>query len=141
MHMTYDAEADVLNISFTARSRPGVHHEKVADGVYLGWAENRLADIQVLQASRHVLRATLEQIDSATTMCTPRELAKEHGLAAGSIANAAAAGRLPGAVKRGGTWFIPSSGFVNYLEARPPSGRPPKSAKARRARKRATTRR
>jgi len=141
MRLTYDPEADVLDISLTERRRPGVQHEKVATGVYLGWSENRLAGIQVLQASKHVPRGTLERIDSAAVMCTPRELAREHGLVAGSIANAAAAGRLPGAVKRGGTWFIPSSAFVNYLEARAPSGRPPKSVKARRARKRTRTQR
>lgn len=31
-------------------------------------------------------------------MCTPRELSQVHGLSADSIANAAAAGRLAGAV-------------------------------------------
>lgn len=140
MRMTYDPEADVLLIQLAERRGPGVAYDKVATGVLLGWtADERLSAIQILQASKHAPREVLERVESAATMSTPQELAKEHGLAAGTIGNAAAAGRFPGAVKRGGTWLIPNSAFVNYLEARGAAGRPPKSAKARRARKRSST--
>jgi hypothetical protein len=48
---------------------------------------------------------------------TPDELAKHTPIAASTWRNRAAAGQIPGAIKKGKTWLIPNPAHANYMAA------------------------
>jgi uncharacterized protein YuzE len=136
MRITYDVEVDVLDISLTEKGHDRAASREVLPGVYLSVTpKGQLINIEMLDASRHLPMKELEELPSPVGYMTPNELARDSGLKAGTIADAAAAGKIEGVIKRGRIWRIPSAAFANYLERRSPSGRLPKSKKGRKERR------
>jgi uncharacterized protein YuzE len=135
MHATYDNEADALSITLlptVARART----VQVARGVLAHFDRaDHLIEFEILEASAHYPHPVLEQISSPAEYLTLSEAAREAGLAPSTLRWQIRKQRLV-AEKRGHDWLVTRAALWTYLENRSPRGRPPRSRKARRARKR-----
>jgi excisionase family DNA binding protein len=136
MQMTYSIGADALAIEFDPDGE-GARSQEVAPGLVLDFtAEGKLLALELLNASRHVPRATLERLPTPARYLTLVEAAEESGLSPVTLRRQIAAGRLS-AVKRGRDWLVDETALVNYLESRDARGRPSaqRAARTRRSRR------
>lgn len=134
--MTYSIGADALAIEFDPDGE-GARSQEVAPGLVLDFtAEGKLLALELLNASRHVPRATLERLPTPARYLTLVEAAEESGLSPVTLRRQIAAGRLS-AVKRGRDWLVDETALVNYLESRDARGRPSaqRAARTRRSRR------
>lgn len=133
MYIHYDIHADALAIQLT-EDHGHLRTVQVAPGVHLDFdKQGRLVALELLDASHHMPRQTLEQLPSPKRYLTLIEAAKESRLSAETLRSQIHKGRIS-AVKRGRDWLVDETALINYLESRDARGRP--SAKQARARKR-----
>lgn len=130
MHIQYDVQVDALTIQLTSgRGRPRT--VQVAPGVHLDFDQsNRLIALELLDASHHVPRQTLEQFPSPKRYLTLVEAAKESRLSADTLRSQIHKGRIT-AIKRGRDWLVDATALTNYLESRDARGRPATHPRAR----------
>jgi uncharacterized protein YuzE len=131
IEMRYDPEADALAVEL----RPGASSARtvrVSDTVRADFdARGRLLGLEVLNASWHLDRKTLNGLPSGDDWLSLAEAEHESGLRATTLRVLLHRGRLVGE-KRGRDWFVKATALFNYLESREAQGRRPTSAKARR---------
>jgi uncharacterized protein YuzE len=121
--LTYDPEADALAIDLVASPVGRVLTRRLTADHHLDFdSRGRLVGIEVLHASRHYPRTTLERLPNGVEWLTLEEAARESGLAASTLRNQINAQRLP-AVKRGRDWLVAGHELWNYMESRSPRGR------------------
>jgi hypothetical protein len=137
--ITYDAAADAVAIilSPTPRGKHPVTRALDANvpqlrGDFIG---TQLVAFEILDASSLIDPKALSQYGSSVEWLILEDAAKEAKRALVTIRQAAAAGRIEGAEKRGRDWFIPRAGLWNYLETLAPAGRPPANRRAPQARR------
>jgi uncharacterized protein YuzE len=133
IQIRYDREADALAVEFRRRAR-SARTVRVSDTVQVDFdSKGRLMTVEVLDASHHVERKSLDALPSATEWLTLAEAEKESGLRATTLRVLLNRGRLSGE-RRGRDWFVNSTALWNYLESRDARGRPATSPKGRRRR-------
>jgi uncharacterized protein YuzE len=130
VQIRYDGKADALAIDFgESRARPRT--VRVTDTVRLDFdRDGRLLSVEVLDASFHVPRAELEQLDAGEEWLTLQDAAQESGLAPATLRVQLNHGRLKGK-KRGRDWFVERAALLTYLESRSARGRPATSGPRR----------
>jgi uncharacterized protein YuzE len=136
MKITYDRAADALAIQFTSGKGKRPRTMGVAPGVHLDFdADGHLVALELLDASVHIPKAELEQLDTAAEELTLVEAAKESGHEAGTLRVLANSGRLA-ARKKGRDWVVTRAALYTYLESRDVRGgkvTPPRKRRAPRA--------
>lgn len=135
MRATYDPTADAVSLELVpgaARART----LRVDAGTLLHYdRQKRLIELELLGASGRYERAALEEMASPAEYLTLLAAAKESGLSPVTLRQQLQKGRLAG-MKQGRDWMVSRAALLTYLDNREASGRPPRSRKARRARKR-----
>jgi excisionase family DNA binding protein len=128
MQTTYDPTVDALAIQFRdGAKRPAT--KEVAPGLFLDFdREGRLVALELLDASRHIARAELDQLPTGgrlLTLAEAAQLAKREKatLSPVTLRVQIRNGRIP-ATKRGRDWLIHETDLINYLESRERTGRP-----------------
>lgn len=118
--ITYDPEADAVAIELGEKPHGRVRTKRLTTDHRADFdARGRLTGIEILNASQHYPRLTLERLPSGAEWLTLTEAAKESGLKAGTLRVQINKGRLP-AVKRGRDWLVAGHELWNYLERRTP---------------------
>lgn len=133
IELRYDREADALAVEFRQGAR-SARTVRVSDTVNVDFdAKGRLITVEVITASHHIERKSLDALPSPIEWLTLTEAEKESGLRATTLRVLLNRGRLAGE-KRGRDWFVEGTALWNYLESRESRGRPATSPKARRRR-------
>jgi excisionase family DNA binding protein len=134
MQVTYDAEADAVSITLLA-DVPRAKTVQVRRGILVHFdAQDRLLELEILQARAQYPPATLERLGSPVEYLTLAQAAKETGLDASTLRRQILNKRLQGE-KRGHDWLVTRAALWTYLDSRAPSGRPARRKKARRPRR------
>lgn len=129
--MRYDRDADALAVELRAGAT-SARTVRVSDTVRVDFdAKGRLITLEVLDASGHLDRKTLETLPTAGEWLTLAQAEHESGLRATTLRVLLNRGRLQGE-KRGRDWFVHATALWNYLESRESKGRQPTNTRARR---------
>lgn len=130
IEIKYDREADALAIQLRSGAR-SARTVRVTDTVRIDFdAKGRLVLVEVLTASHHVERKSLDALPSAVEWLTLAEAEQESGLRATTLRVLLNRGRLIGE-RRGRDWFVNGTALWNYLESREPRGRAATNPRAR----------
>lgn len=113
---TYDKAVDALAIELRARGK-SARTVRVAGDIGIDFdAQGRAISVEILNASRHLTQATLDELPGSGEKLSLQEAGDRSGLSPSTLRGQIHKGRLKGE-KRGRDWVVDATSLENYMES------------------------